>query len=52
MLVLSRKEGEAIILKLPNGEQVRFVLTEYLGQQTKVGIDAPENVMIYREELL
>ena len=44
MVVLSRKEGEAIILKLPNRQHVKVVLTEYLGQQTKVGIDAPDDV--------
>jgi len=52
MLVLSRKEGESIILNLPSGEQVRICLTEYRGEQTRVGIDAPQNVNIVREELL
>ena len=52
MLVLSRKVGESIILKLPNDEQVRICLTEYQGQQTRVGIEAPEAIKIIREELL
>lgn len=52
MLLLSRKEGESIILNLPNGDQVRICLTQYNGVQTKVGIDAPPNVQILREELI
>ena len=51
MLVLSRKEGESIILRLPNGEQIKILLSEYVGQQTKVVVDAPNNVLILREEL-
>ena len=52
MLVLSRKERESIILELPNGEQVIIKLLKYLGQLTQVGIDAPQDVEILREELL
>ena len=52
MLVLSRKEGESIIFNLPSGEQIIVKLTEYSGQQTKVGIEAPQDVEVLREELL
>lgn len=50
-LVLSRNEGESIILRLSNGEQIKISLNEYVGQQTKIGIDAPDTVLILREEL-
>jgi len=52
MLVLSRKEGESIILNLPNGEQVRICVTKYVGEQARVGIEAPNNIQILREELV
>jgi len=52
MLILSRKEGESIILNLPDGEQVRICLTQYNGDQTRVGIEAPLSIQILREELI
>lgn len=52
MLVVSRKEGESIILELPNGEIVKFHVSKYMGAKTIVGIEAPKNVKILREELL
>jgi len=51
MLILSREEGESIILNLPSGEQVYICFVEYKGKQTKVGIGAPQSVQIHREEL-
>lgn len=51
MLVLSRKVGESIILNLPNGDTVRICLTSYVGEQTRVGIEAPQVVQMLREEL-
>lgn len=52
MLILSRKVNESIILYLPNGEQITFTLTDYKGDETKVGIDAPDDVLILRYELI
>ena len=52
MLILSRKVDEAIILELPNGEEIEVVLTEYDSQSTKVGINVPSDIKIWREELL
>lgn len=52
MLILSRKEGEGITLVLPNGDEISIVLTEYRGKETKVGVFAPDNVTILRDELL
>ena len=51
MLVLSRREGEAIILETSDG-RITVRLTEYNGQQTRVGIEAPRSVDVVREELL
>ena len=52
MLVIGRNEGEAFTLILPNGDRVRVTLNKYEGQNTKIGIDAPEDVVILRDELL
>jgi carbon storage regulator len=48
MLVLRRKPGEAIIL---NGVIVIRVLS-IEGDRVKLGIDAPPDVIVVREELL
>ena len=51
MLVLSRREGEAIILETSDGP-ITIRLTEYNGSQTRVGVEAPRSVKVLREELL
>lgn len=51
MLILARREGEAIILKTSDGS-ITIRLTEYNGKQTRVGIEAPKSVKVLREELL
>jgi len=52
MLILSRKVEEAIILELPNGDEIAVVITDIGETRTKVGIEAPSEVGIVREELL
>jgi carbon storage regulator CsrA len=52
MLVLSRKEGESIVLKTATGETITVTLTKYRGAQTIVGIEAPTSIKILRSELL
>ena len=52
MLKLSRKEQEGITLILENGDHVKIELTEYRGQSTIVGISAPKEIKIWRDELL
>ena len=52
MLVLSRKEDEAIIIKLPNGDQIDVIVTQINGNQVRIGVDADADVEIMREEKL
>ena len=52
MLTLTKKENEPIICTLPNGEEIKIVVTKVNGNQTKVSIDASDDVFILREELL
>ena len=47
MLILTRKAGESLILD--GGIEIK--ITEICGDQVKIGISAPPNVKVYREEL-
>ena len=47
MLVLTRKENESIMI----GDKIKVTIVESSGGQIRLGIDAPQDVEIYREEL-
>jgi carbon storage regulator len=47
MLVLSRKPSEAITI----GDKITVRVLAVFGNQVKLGIEAPKNVTILREEL-
>ena len=47
MLTLTRKSGECIRI----GENIRIVIREVRGRQVRIGIDAPGDVPIHREEV-
>jgi len=48
MLVLSRKLNETIII----GENIRVTLLGIDGDKIKIGVDAPRDIKVFREELL
>ena len=48
MLILSRREGEAVMI----GDDVTIVILGIKGRQVRVGISAPRNINIHREEIL
>jgi carbon storage regulator len=48
MLVLTRKPGESIKL----GETITITVLSIKGKQVKLGIEVPEDVPVYREEVL
>lgn len=53
MLVLTRKQDQSIhVLDLQGGTITVTVLAVEHGQRTKLGITAPQEYKIYREELL
>jgi len=48
MLVLSRKRSERILI----GSNICITVVKLEGNQVRLGIEAPGDVSIYREELL
>lgn len=48
MLVLTRKQDETIIIN----EKIKITVVEVEGNKVKLGIDAPPEIAIYREEVL
>lgn len=47
MLVLSRKEGERIVI----GENITLVISRISGNRVAIGIEAPKDVAVVRGEL-
>ena len=52
MLILSRRPGESLIIKLPTGEQIKVTVLTNTSNQVRIGTDAPDDIAIMREELL
>ncbi|MBF0352266.1 MAG: carbon storage regulator CsrA [SAR324 cluster bacterium] len=47
MLILTRKSGESITI----GDDIKIQIIEIKGKQVRVGIDAPREYVIHREEV-
>lgn len=47
MLVLTRKTGQKLIIN----DNIEVIILETKGESVKIGIKAPRNVTIYREEI-
>jgi len=52
MLILTRKIGESLIIKLPTGEEIELVVLDTKGKQVKLGTEAATDVTVLREEVL
>lgn len=48
MLVLTRRENESLVI----GEDIKLTILAVKGGQVRVGIDAPKEVSIQRQELI
>lgn len=47
MLILTRKPGERLIIN----DDITITILEFKGNQVRVGIDAPSDVAVFREEI-
>ena len=47
MLILTRKEGESIII----AGSIRITVLDARGDQVRIGIEAPRDVTVHREEI-
>lgn len=47
MLVLTRRIGETVVI----GDDIKVTVLGVVGGQVKIGVDAPANVEIFREEI-
>jgi carbon storage regulator len=47
MLILTRKAGESLVI----GDQIRITILEIRGKQVRLGVDAPAEVVVLREEI-
>lgn len=47
MLVLSRKKDEKIVI----GDSITLMVIEIRGDKVRLGIDAPRDVSVHREEI-
>jgi carbon storage regulator len=47
MLILTRRVGETLVI----GDDVKVTVLGVKGNQVRVGIDAPKNVSVHREEI-
>ena len=51
MLVLSRKNGESVVIVSPQGTSIEVLVTKIDYNQAKIGINAPADFKIFRREI-
>ncbi len=47
MLILTRRVGESVMI----GDQTKVVILGIKGSQIRLGINAPKDIMVHREEV-
>lgn len=47
MLILSRRAGESFLI----GDNIRVTVLSSRGNQVRIGIDAPKDTVVHREEV-
>ncbi|MDR2396611.1 MAG: carbon storage regulator [Puniceicoccales bacterium] len=51
MLILTRKRDESILILCPSGECVEILVSKIENERVKLGVNAPQNVRIFRKEV-
>ena len=52
MLILARRQEESVVITTPAGEDIKILIMDAYHGFAKLGIDAPSDYGILREELL
>lgn len=52
MLVLARKQGEAVVMTLRNGQEIRIVIHSIRNDVVRLAVEADRDVHVLREELI
>jgi carbon storage regulator len=47
LLVLSRKQHQSLVI----GDDIKITILELKGNQVRLGIDAPDSIVVHREEI-
>lgn len=50
MLVLTRKEGDSLLIVTPDNKTISVKLVKCRNRKMEVGVDAPDDYLIVREE--
>jgi carbon storage regulator CsrA len=48
MLVITRKEGESVVLTLGDGTEVRVMISQVKKNGVRIGFIAPTNILVHR----
>ena len=52
MLILARRQDESIVITTPSGEEIKILIMDAYHGFAKLGIAAPSEYAILREELI
>ena len=52
MLILSRHIDESLTIETPSGDLIEIHLIDAIRGKAKIGIDAPQDYLILRDELI
>jgi len=52
MGVVTRRSGESLTIELPTGELIEVTVLSVQGDQARLRIDAPKELLVLRAELL
>jgi carbon storage regulator len=51
MLILSRRQGESVVITLASGELIEVTVLAMHANQVRIGVDAPKTVAVDRQEI-